>query len=199
MTPEYGSASQLEKIDMLDFRRRSGDQQVRPARGGGRAPGRVQADAAQPSRLRRRARHDAGVRHHRLTLQRRRRHRLLPEPPAHGARAVFAGVAGRRPARGERAHLDPGLGHRARPSGALPRGGGRELCAATVGGWNRRCGSARERQSLRETQAMLEAASKGRVDAIDALLEERPLDATMRRPSSTSGRRSRRRTGKTSW
>ena len=52
--------------------------------------------------------------------------------------------------------------------------------AETLRGYRRRVESqvriARERQSLRATRTMLEAAGKGRVDAIDELLEARPLD-----------------------
>ena len=82
------------------------------------------------------------------------------------------------------------------PEGALPEARGRTSTrgssivpanrvrylaevAETVRGYRRRVDFqvriARERQCLRETQAMLEAAGKGRVDAIDTLLEERPL------------------------
>jgi len=48
MTPEFGAASQLEKIDMLDFGRFRLHQQIRSARSPGRAARRAQANAAQP-------------------------------------------------------------------------------------------------------------------------------------------------------
>ncbi len=44
MTPEFGAASQLEKIDMLDYRRRGGDQQVGPPGRARRIPRRAPAD-----------------------------------------------------------------------------------------------------------------------------------------------------------
>ena len=50
MTSEYGAASQLEKIDMLDFAGLRRRQQVREARRRGCAARRAQAVAAQPSR-----------------------------------------------------------------------------------------------------------------------------------------------------
>ena len=53
-------------------------QQVRPPRRRGRAARRAQAGAAQPRGVQERAGRDAGVRHHRLALQRRRRDRALP-------------------------------------------------------------------------------------------------------------------------
>ena len=59
------------------LRRLRGDQQVRPPRCAGRAARRAQAGAAQPRRLRGGRRGDAGIRHHCLALQRRRRDRAL--------------------------------------------------------------------------------------------------------------------------
>ena len=69
MTPEFGAASQLEKIDMLDFAEfvainkfdRKGAQR--------RVARRRQAGPAQPRGLRREARPDAGVRDDREPLQ----------------------------------------------------------------------------------------------------------------------------------
>ncbi len=54
MTAEYGAATQLEKIDMLDFADVDRDQQVRQARLARRAARRAQAVQAQPQRVRRR-------------------------------------------------------------------------------------------------------------------------------------------------
>jgi methylmalonyl-CoA mutase len=80
MTSEFGAASQLEKIDMLDFadmvvvnkfEKRGGEDAVRDVR-------------KQVQRNRNAFEHpaggDAGVRHHRLQVQRRRRHRPLSCP-----------------------------------------------------------------------------------------------------------------------
>ena len=78
MTPEFGAASQLEKIDMLDFAdfvainkfdRKGAQDALRDVRKQvQRNRERVQAAAGR----------DARVRHDGLALQRRRRHRALP-------------------------------------------------------------------------------------------------------------------------
>jgi methylmalonyl-CoA mutase len=86
MTPEFGAASQLEKIDMLDFAEfvainkfdRKGS--PTPAR-------RFQAGAAQQGSLGHAGRQDAGLRHHGGALQRRRRDRALPGAQAAPGRA----------------------------------------------------------------------------------------------------------------
>ena len=90
MTPEFGAASQLEKIDMLDFadvvainkfeRRGAEDALPRRARGSSCATARRSGTTW---------RGHAGVRHQRRHVQRRRRHRALPAParPARRARA----------------------------------------------------------------------------------------------------------------
>ena len=110
MTPEFGAASQLEKIDMLDFadvvainkferrgaedaRRDVGRQLVRNREAFGALLG-----------------GHAGVRHQRRHLQRRRRHRALPAPA--------------RPARRHRADRRPRAGCRtptAGPPASTPR------------------------------------------------------------------------------
>ncbi len=78
MTPEFGAASQLEKIDMLDFAdfvainkfdRKGAADALRDVRK------QYQRNRELFTRLDRR---DAGLRHHRRALQRRRRHRALP-------------------------------------------------------------------------------------------------------------------------
>ncbi len=51
MTSDYGAASQLEKIDMLDFAERRRAQQVRPARRRRRTARRAQAVEAQSRRV----------------------------------------------------------------------------------------------------------------------------------------------------
>ena len=78
MTPEYGAASQLEKIDMLDFAdfvainkfdRRGAEDALRDVR---KQFQRNRQAFTAPRRP------DAGVRHHRIPIQRRRRDRALP-------------------------------------------------------------------------------------------------------------------------
>ena len=59
MTSEYGAASQLEKIDMLDLASRRRPQQGRQARRRRRAARRAQAVEAEPRRVRRHRRRDA--------------------------------------------------------------------------------------------------------------------------------------------
>ena len=88
MTPEFGAASQLEKIEMLDHADIVAINKFDAQGRRGRAARRAQADAAQPQGLRGRARGHAGVRHDRLEVQRRRGDRALPRPAggAHRAR-----------------------------------------------------------------------------------------------------------------
>ena len=62
------------------LRRRGGDQQVRAPRRRGRAARRAPAARPQPRAVRSRSGVAAGVRDHRLAVQRRRRHRPLPAP-----------------------------------------------------------------------------------------------------------------------
>ena len=69
------------------FRRFRGDQQVRPQGSGGCAARRPQAVSAQPQSFSASARHHAGLRHHGLALQRRRRDCALPGDRAETARA----------------------------------------------------------------------------------------------------------------
>ena len=176
MTPEYGSASQLEKIEMLDFadvvainkfdRRGAEDalrdvskQMQRNRRAFGAAPDAMPVYGTIASRF-----NDHGVTALYQCLQRTVRERCSPEWPE----GTLAKAKGRTSTRA---------------SAIVPARRVRYLAevAETVRGYRRRVESqvriARERQCLRETQAMLEAAGKGRVDAIDALLEERPLGA----------------------
>ena len=77
MTPEFGAASQLEKIDMLDFAdfvainkfdRKGAQDALRDVR---------KQYQRNRERFREAARRDAGVRHDGVALQRRRRHRAL--------------------------------------------------------------------------------------------------------------------------
>ena len=80
MTPEFGAASQLEKIDMLDFAALVAINKFDPQGGRGRVARREQAGAAQPRGFRDPRRGDAGLRHRRVAVQRRRGDRALPAP-----------------------------------------------------------------------------------------------------------------------
>ena len=170
MTPEYGSASQLEKIDMLDF-----------------------ADVVAINKFDRRSAEDA-LRDVSKQVQRNRR--------AFGAMPVYGTIASRFNDDGVTAFYQGVLRvvrERCRPEwppGALPEVEGRVPArsaallpvhrvrylaevAETVRGYRRWADAqvriARERQCLRETQAMLEAAGEERAAAIDTLLAQRPL------------------------
>ena len=78
MTPEFGAASQLEKIDMLDFADFVAINKFDRKGAARRAARRAQAVPAQPRASSGRRRRDARLRHHGGALQRRRRHRALP-------------------------------------------------------------------------------------------------------------------------
>ena len=176
MTPEYGSASQLEKIEMLDFadvvainkfdRRGAEDalrdvskQMQRNRRAFGAAPDAMPVYGTIASRF-----NDDGVTAFYQGLLRTVRERCHPEWPE----GSLPGAVGRASIRA---------------SSIVPTHRVRYLAevAETVRGYRRRVEVevqiARERQSLRETQAMLEAAGEERVGAIDALLDERTLAA----------------------
>ena len=78
MTPEFGAASQLEKIDMLDFADFVAINKF-DRKGAADALRDVRKQYQRNRELfERAARGDAGVRHHGGALQRRRRHRALP-------------------------------------------------------------------------------------------------------------------------
>ena len=82
MTPEFGAASQLEKIDMLDFADVVAINKFE-RRGAEDAHARRRPPAGpQPRGVRQAARGHAGLRHQRRDVQRRRRHRALPAPRA---------------------------------------------------------------------------------------------------------------------
>ena len=121
MTPEFGAASQLEKIDMLDFadivainkfERRGAKDALRDV--GRQLVRNREAFGKQPRR-------HAGLRHQRRDLQRRRRHRALPAPARPARRRTGCRSSeGTLPAR----RRTPLLRHppgRARRPGALPR------------------------------------------------------------------------------
>ncbi len=96
MTPEFGAASQLEKIDMLDFADFVAINKF-DRKGAARcAARRRQAGAAQPRGVQAITRRDAGVRHHGQPLQRRRRDRAVPGregAPGAGRIEASAGAA----------------------------------------------------------------------------------------------------------
>ena len=153
MTPEFGAASQLEKIDMLDFAdfvainkfdRSGAADALRDVRK------QYQRNRAA---LRRVARAHAGVRHHRVALQRRWRHRALPGDLPRLAEQRPEAEPGRLPAPSTQASTRPSRDRAARAH-ALPRrdrGGGARLQAACA-----RAGEiARELQQLTEAQRML--------------------------------------------
>ena len=87
MTPEFGAASQLEKIDMLDFAEFVAINKF--DRKGAADALRDVAKQVQRNReaFKTAARADAGVRHHGQPLQRRRRDRAVPGAAAAAGRA----------------------------------------------------------------------------------------------------------------
>ena len=119
MTPEFGAASQLEKIDMLDFAalvainkfdRKGAEDALRDV---GKQVQRNREAFATPLR------DHAGLRHHRVALQRRRGDRALPPPGGRPERAGPGGLERRGASSPGRARL---LSRRAgRPSGAPGR------------------------------------------------------------------------------
>jgi Ni2+-binding GTPase involved in maturation of urease and hydrogenase len=127
MTPEFGAASQLEKIDMLDFAdfvainkfdRKGAEDALRD----------VRKQYQRNRELFNTHRRDAGVRHHGRPLQRRRRDRAVPgHRPGAGGQGPQARQAA--PAAGGRQGLQPRPCHRARRAHPLPgrdrRGGAR--------------------------------------------------------------------------
>ena len=175
MTPEFGAASQLEKIDMLDFAdfvainkfdRKGAQDALRDVR-----------KQYQRNRelFRARARRDAGLRHCRIALQRRRRHRAVP-----GDRDGVARRMDWRSPTGQLAH--PASKHSTQQQAVVPPARVRYLAeiAETVRGYHANAIAqsrlARERQQLRAAKGMLRRRS---VAALDALVADRDakLDA----------------------
>ena len=174
MTPEFGSASQLEKIEMLDFadvvainkfdRRGAEDalrdvskQVQRNRRSFDVAPDAMPVYGTIASRF-----NDDGITAFYQGLLRTLRGRCSPDWPE----GVLPAVEGRTSTRA---------------SAIVPANRVRYLAevAETVRAYRRRVAAqvrtARERRALSETQAMLNSAGEGRVDAIDTLLEQRTL------------------------
>jgi methylmalonyl-CoA mutase len=159
MTPEFGAASQLEKIDMLDFAEfvaiNKFDRKGAPTRCA-TWPSRCSATARPSPQA---ARADAGVRHHGQPLQRRRRDRAVPGAAAAPGRAgPEAGRGGRLPPVATR--------HSTHQVPIVPPARVRYLAdiADTVRAYKRRAREqarlAREVQQLRESARMLHEADK---------------------------------------
>jgi isobutyryl-CoA mutase len=160
MTPEYGAASQLEKIDMLDFADFVAINKFDRKGAAGRAARCQQAGAAEQGRLFQAPGRDAGVRHHGRALQRRRRHRAVPLAAAapEGAGPAAARVAA---AAGVHPPLHP-------PDADRPPNRTRYLAeiSETVRGYKQRAVTqarlARERQQLLAAKEMLASSPRRR-------------------------------------
>ena len=207
MTPEYGAATQLEKIDMLDFADvvainkfdKRGADALRDVR---------KQYKRNRSRRSRRGRHP-GLRHDRVAVQRRRRDRALPgarRAPRQQRPQARAGTAGARcrPALdGREQHRPPARASATSPRSPKPsreyrrwageQSAHRPRAPAAHGGQGdarRRTGPApagearRRDDERRSTPSIAEREAK--------------LDPRARRSSSTCGRRPRRPTAATS-
>ena len=188
-------------------RRRGRHQQVRPAGRRRRPAGRVPAVATRPSAVAGGRRGAAGLRHDRLPIQRRRRHRPVPAPAATvssadglcGARRPRC--PGRRPARRPRATGDrplrapPVPGRDRRHRARLPRPHGRavhrgEACPA--GGRDRRAGRrARDRRRRRARTWPNRCAPSCDPDTPGGCLESGRRLGRRSPPNDGAGRRSR--------
>ena len=162
------------------LRRLRRHQQVRPQGCGRRAARRAQAVPAQPRAVEVAAGGDAGVRHHGVALQRRRRHRALPgarRAPRQQRPQARAGAAGTRCRRGTRRPAT--ASSPARASATSPRSP--KPSASTTAGRASRAASPASASSSRRPGRCSRPAAPGRA--------RRP---TRRRstPSSPSARRS---------
>ena len=162
---------------------------------------------------------DAGLRHDRGALQRRRRDRAVPGAAAAARRARAEARARARCPRSTTRHVDARSTRSCRPRGCATSPRSPTPCAAITSGSTRRRRIARERQQLRASRAMLgemqsygkdltasdhvsdrEAAQQlketlvGTRHALDALIEDRDAASrsAARRSCSTCGRRRRR-------
>ena len=136
------------------------------------------------------ARGDAGVRHHRRALQRRRRDRALPgASPRSCRRRASSSSAGKLPQVAGKAsssvHVDRAAGAR-----ALPRRDRRDACAAITRTRDEQARIARERQQLERRARRCSAGGKAGAE-LDALIdaEGRRARRRARRSCSTAGRR----------
>ena len=154
MTPEFGAASQLEKIDMLDFADFVAINKFDRKGAAGRAARRAQAVPAQPRGVQAAARRDAGVRHDRRALQRRRRDRAVPGARCRGWRELGLALERRHAAaRSTRAlarsqHADRAAGARALPRRDRRHGARLQAARARAGAARARdAAAARERRA----------------------------------------------------
>jgi methylmalonyl-CoA mutase len=170
MTPEFGAASQLEKIDMLDFAETSWHQQVRAPRGGGRAARRAPPVRPQPRAVPRRPGHTARVRHGRLTLQRQRRHRPVPAPAADPRAARSRHARGFARARGHQGVDARGRDRSRRAASATWRRSPRRS-ASTTRTTEEQAALAQQHQQLLSTAELLQTKGFGNSD-VAALAEE---------------------------
>ena len=187
MTPEFGAASQLEKIDMLDFAEfvvinkfdRKG------------AADALRDVAKQVQRNReafgKRARRDARVRHHGEPLQRRRRHRAVsgaraaPRRARPEARGGAAAARRRRATARTRCRSFPVRARATSPTSST-------RCARTSSEATAQARLAREIQQLRASARMLTEANPDKsnaVGAVNGLADEREarLDRRARQPA----------------
>jgi putative protein kinase ArgK-like GTPase of G3E family len=168
MTPEFGAASQLEKIDMLDFAdfiainkfdRKGAQDALRDV------AKQYQRNRELWSKRRKRCRCSAPG----LALQRRRRHRAVP--------GLLPKLAGRARPASQAGQAAPVPRHSSGKNVIVPPARARYLAeiADTVRGYHRtrkQVTLARERQQLRETKRMLAARQTAEV-VLDDLITER--------------------------
>ena len=153
MTPEFGAPSQLEKIDMLDFADFVAINKFDRKGARRRAARCAQAVSAQPRAFQAAAGRNAGVRHHRGALQRRRRHRAVSGARGASCEAGPEAGAGKLPVAATK--------HSTRQHAIVPSARVRYLAeiAETVRGYygwaKEQAKIARERQQLRAAKAML--------------------------------------------
>ena len=202
MTPEFGAASQLEKIDMLDFaevvainkfERRGAEDALRDVRRQmARNRERFDVDPGGP----------AGVRHDRGAVQRRRRHRALPAPPRRSCRSGACPSARGRcaPVAGTREHEDrldraaraqplPRRRRRHRPR--LPRRhrrAGAAQCARSATCWGPRTWSPARAAARASIDAALESSMAAVDESSRALLDGWPAQVDeLSGPTHASG------------
>ena len=177
MTPEFGAASQLEKIDMLDFAEFVAINKF--DRKGAADALRDVAKQVQRNReaFAQAARRDAGVRHDGEPLQRRRRHLALPGDRAAPGRARAEAVGGN-PAQGaDAAQHAPGA-DRSAVALALPRRHRR---------FRARLQARRARRS-RASRARSSSCARARA-CCSRPIPTRPTPSAPSTPSPTSARR----------
>jgi methylmalonyl-CoA mutase len=184
MTPEFGAASQLEKIDMLDFAEFVAINKF--DRKGAADALRDVAKQVQRNREAFTVMPDhAGVRHHGQPLQRRRRDRAVPGAESPPGRAG-PGADRRPPAAGHTATAPTRRRWCPHHAGALP-GRDHRHRARLQGRARAQAKLARELQQLRATAAMLEAddaAKDGAKNTVLRLADQRKSGKTRRRQAA---------------